>query len=123
MKRDDINYWLNRSPEAHFDRLLSKREALIDADEHRDELIAEKKAELTEQRVEAMSNDDIICALQSGYAEHFVPQIRSALKEKNTVRAYATLSALVEIWIGIDSEIEAIKWMERLESDDHPARH
>jgi predicted ATP-binding protein involved in virulence len=106
-----------------FDRGLSEREAAIDADEHRDELIAEKKAELVAQRVDAMSNDDIICALQSGYAEHFVPQIRSALKEKNTVRAYAVLSSLVEIWIGIDSEIEAIKWMERMESDDHPARH
>jgi hypothetical protein len=123
MKRDDINYWLNQSPEAHFDRLLSKREALIDADEHRDELIAEKKEELIAARNEALSDDDIICALQSGEAKYHLPQIRLALKEKDTARSYAILRNLVEHWIRSDSEIEAIKWMERLESDDHPARH
>jgi hypothetical protein len=109
--------------DAHFDRLLSKREALIDADEHRDELIAEKKEELIAARNEALSDDDIICALQSGEAKYHLPQIRLALKEKDTARSYASLRNLVEHWIRSDSEIEAIKWMERLESDDHPARH
>jgi hypothetical protein len=116
MNAIDIHYWLHESPDA-------KREAAIDADEHRDELIAEKKEELIAERTAALSDDDIICALQSGEAKYHLPQIRSALKEMNTVRAYAVLSSLVEHWIRSDSEIEAIKWMERMESDDHPARH
>lgn len=116
MNAIDIHYWLHESPDA-------KREAAIDADEHRDELIAEKKEELIEERMAALSNDDIICALQSGFAHEYLPQIRSALKAKNTLRSHAILSSLVEKWIRSDSEIEAIKWMERMESDDHPARH
>jgi hypothetical protein len=116
MNAIDIHYWLHESPDA-------KREAAIDADEHRDELIAEKKEELIEERLAAMSNDDIICALQSGFAQIYLPQIRSALKENNTLRSHAILANLVDDWIRSDSEIEAIKWMERMESDDHPARH
>jgi hypothetical protein len=116
MNAIDIHYWLHESPDA-------KREAAIDADEHRDELIAEKASEMFEERMAALSNDDIICALQSGFAQEYLPQIRAALRDKNTVRSHAILSNLVEKWIRSDSEIEAIKWMERMESDDHPARH
>jgi hypothetical protein len=116
MNAIDIHYWLHESPDA-------KREAAIDADEHRDELIAEKKEELIEQRLADLSNDDIICALQSGFAEVYLPQIRAALKEDSTLRSHAILLNLVDHWIRSDSEIEAIKWMERMESDDHPARH
>jgi hypothetical protein len=113
MNQADIHYWLHESPDA-------KSEAAIDAAEERDELIATKKDELIEQRVAALSDDDIICALQSGIAQLYLPQIRSALKEKNTMRSYAILSTLVEVWIQSDSEIEAIKWMERMESENHP---
>jgi hypothetical protein len=116
MNQSDIHYWLHEAPDA-------KIEAAIDAAEQRDDLIATKKDELIEQRVAALSDDDIICALQSGFAQLYLPQIRSALKEKNTMHSYAILSTLVEVWIQSDSEIEAIKWMERMESDDHPARH
>jgi hypothetical protein len=113
MNQADIHHWLHEAPDAKID-------AAIDADEHRDELIAEKKAELIEQRTEAMSNDDIICALQSGYVQDIAPQIREAIKEKNTMRSCALLTVLVELWIQSDSEIEAIRWMERLESPNHP---
>jgi hypothetical protein len=113
MNQADIHYWLHEAPDA-------KIEAAIDAVEQRDELIAQKRDELIEQRIEAMSDDDIICALQSSIAKYFLTQIREALKERNTMRSYAILSNLVEIWIRSDSQEEAVKWMERLESPNHP---
>jgi hypothetical protein len=113
MNQADIHYWLHEAPDA-------KIEAAIDAAEQRDDLIAQKRDELIEQRIEAMSDDDIICALQSNIAKYFLTQIREALKERNTMRSYAILSNLVEIWIRSDSQEEAVKWMERLESPNHP---
>jgi hypothetical protein len=113
MNQADIQYWLHEAPDA-------KIEAAIDAAEQRDDLIAQKRDELIEQRIAAMSDDDIICALQSSIAKDFLTQIREALKERNTMRSYAILSNLVEIWIRSDSQEEAVKWMERLESPNHP---
>lgn len=113
MKREDINYWLHESPDA-------KSEAAIDAAARREELIDEKREEMIEQRIEAMSDDDIICALQSDYAKDFLPQIRSAIKEVNRAQAYGVLAALVDLWIRHDSRDEAVKWMELLESVNHP---
>jgi hypothetical protein len=113
MNQADIHYWLHEAPDA-------KIESAIDAAEQRDNLIAQKRDELAEQRIEAMSDDDIICALQSAYAKDFLPQIRSAIKEVSRAQAYGVLAALVELWIRHDSQEEAVKWMERLESPNHP---
>lgn len=113
MNQADIHYWLHESPDA-------KVEAAIDAAEQRDDLIAQKRDELIEQRIEAMSDDDIICALQSNYAQDFLPGIRSAIKEVDRAKAYGVLAALVELWIRVDSKEQAVKWMERMESESHP---
>jgi hypothetical protein len=113
MNQADIHYWLHESPDA-------KVEAAIDAAEQRDDLIATKKDELIEQRNDALSDDDIICAFQSKLVPHYLPQIRAAIKGKDLMRSYAILATLVEVWIQMDSEEEATKWMERIESENHP---
>jgi hypothetical protein len=113
MNQADIQYRLHEAPDA-------KIEAAIDAAEQRINLIAQKRDELASQRIEAMSDDDIICALQSAYAEGFLPGIRSAIKEVDRAKAYGILAALVEMWIRVDSREQAVKWMERLESPNHP---
>lgn len=115
MNQADIQYWLHESPDA-------KLEAAIDAAEHRDELIAEKRDELIEQRLAALSDDDIRCGMEHVDA-NMAANIRQAIKEERPVLALALLKIMVRSWINVDSEVEAIKYIERLESADHPARH
>lgn len=113
MKREDINYWLHESPDA-------KSEAAIDAASRREELIDEKREEMIDKRMAALSDEDIVCALQSAWVPVMCKQIRAALQQKDVRQSYGSLSCLVSLWIREDSEAEAIKWMERMESPGHP---
>jgi hypothetical protein len=115
MNRDSVNYWLHKSPEAHFDRELSRREAAVDADEHRDEVIAESADELYTRRMSELSDDDIICALQSANGKLLCQRVRDAIQKIDGPEAFGVLKSVVSCWIREDSETEAIKSMERTE--------
>ena len=107
------------SGEFMFDRALSRRDEAVYQDELRDEMIADKQAALIASRMAALSDDDLVCALQSASGAGLCKNVRDAIQKRDPHLAFGVLSALVSCWIQSDSETEAIKYIERLERDQH----
>jgi hypothetical protein len=108
---------VTQSGEFMFDRALSRRDEAVYQDELRDEMIADKQAALIASRMSALSDDDLVCALQSASGATLCKNVRDAIQKRDPYAAFGVLSALVSCWITEDSETEAIKYIERLERD------
>lgn len=95
-----------------FDREL----AALDAQDEREELIAKIKDEMIARRKAEMSDDDIQASLEN-CPKCVVRLVRAAMQKKNQIIALDALEILFDSWLAYDCELEAIKSVERTEND------
>ncbi|MEM5294214.1 hypothetical protein VSR82_07710 [Burkholderia sp. JPY481] len=98
------------------DRAQAKLDAAIDAEESRDELIAARKAELIQQRMAAMTADDVQAGLQSCGAG-LAAMLSESLRKGDHEMVGIYVRSLIGVYIEQDSEVMANDWMDRIDRE------
>jgi hypothetical protein len=96
--------------------IYDKELAALDAQDERDELIAKIKDEMIARRKAEMSDDDIQASLEH-CTKSAAGLIRAAMQKKNQILALDSLEILFDVWLAYDCELEAIKSVERTENE------
>lgn len=99
------------------ERVKSKMDAAIDAEEQRDELIAARAQEIEAQRLLAMVPIDVVCGMQSVMEGGSAPMIANLLLANDMAGVGVLVRALVQRYISDDSEVMAHDWMDRMDKE------
>lgn len=103
---------------AEYDRDHAKAQLddAIDADESRDELIAQRAHEIELKRLALASRDDMIAGFHSA-TDLIGPAIRAAFIVGDLTMIGRIADILIRAHIKADSEVEAVQWLERIERE------
>lgn len=88
----------------------------IDADESRDELIAQRAHEIELKRLAFASRDDMVAGFHSAMDINGAA-IRAAFIVGDLLTLGRIADVLIRAYIKADSEVESVEWMERIERE------
>lgn len=88
----------------------------IDADESREELIAQRAHEIELKRLAFASRDDMVAGFHSAMDLNGA-SIRAAFITGDLTTLGRIADVLIRAYIKADSEVESVEWMERIERE------
>ncbi|NUY33264.1 hypothetical protein F0160_22530 [Paraburkholderia sp. JPY303] len=98
------------------DRAQAKREAAIEAEEARDELILQRAEELIKARGAAMAPMDVMAGLQS-VMSGLAGMIGESLRKGDLDIVGIYIKSAIDSYIESDSEVMAVECIERIERE------
>jgi hypothetical protein len=98
------------------ERAKASMDEAIDAEESRDELIAQRSHEIELKRLAFASRDDMVAGFHSAMDLNGA-SIRAAFITGDLTTLGRIADVLIRAYIKADSEVESVEWMERIERE------